>query len=89
MAILTARPNPYEGKPRIVACLLRTDTPYLTFADERPDSAPHNTRVRYAMIGGAYGWLHTSAGDVRFWNSRSGARQGAIRAGYLKESSNG
>ena len=83
--LCTARPDPYEGEPRVVACLLRTDTPYLTFADERPDSAPHNTRIRYAMLGGNYGWLHNSAGDIRFWDSASGARAGMKRAGYPGE----
>ena len=82
MTLQTSRPDPYEGKARVVKCLLRTDTTYLTFADERPDSGPHNTRVRYAMIGGNYGWLHNSSGDIRFWNSYSGARRGMIAAGY-------
>jgi len=82
MAILTKRPDPYEGKPRVIACLLRTDTAYLTFAGERDDSGEHNTRVRFAMIGGNYGWLHNSVGDIRFWSSRSGARHGMKAAGY-------
>jgi len=80
--ICTTRPNPWVSKPRVVACMLRTDTAYLTFADERPDSGPHNTRIRFAMIGGNYGWLHNSAGDIRFWGSRSGAYRGMKRAGY-------
>ena len=80
--IHTSRPDPYEGKPRVIACLLRSDTSYLTFADERKDSAPHNTRIRFAMIGGHYGWLYNSAGDIRFYKSRSGARYAMKRAGY-------
>jgi hypothetical protein len=29
--------------------------------------------VAYSIVGTAYGHIHTSAGDIRFWNSRSGA----------------
>lgn len=74
MPFATSRPDPYSfERPTIVACLLRTDTQFLTFADEREDSNEANTHVRYALAGCAYGWHHNSAGDIRFWNSYSGA----------------
>ncbi len=62
-----------EGEPRVIAVRIRTDTPFLTFAGEREGSTAANTVVRYAIVGTDYGWLHTSAGDKRFWRSRSGA----------------
>jgi hypothetical protein len=34
-------------------------------------------RVLYAVCGTAYGYLHTTAGDVRTWGSYSGARKAA------------
>ena len=82
MKTYTSRPDPYVDKPKVIACLLRTDTTYLTFADERRDSGLHNTNRRFAVIGTNYGWLHNSAGDIRFWSSRSGARYGMKQAGY-------
>lgn len=30
-------------------------------------------RVRYAVCGTDYGWLHTTSGDIRTWDSYSGA----------------
>lgn len=33
--------------------------------------------VRYAVCGTEYGYLHTTAGDVRTWGSYSGARKAA------------
>lgn len=30
-------------------------------------------RVRYAVCGTAYGYIHTTSGDVRTWDSYSGA----------------
>lgn len=35
------------------------------------------TDWRYIVIGTAYGYLHTSGGDVRTWRSYSGARRAA------------
>lgn len=32
---------------------------------------------RYVVIGTNYGYIHTSAGDVRTWNSKSGAYRAA------------
>ena len=75
----TTRPDCRAPRPQVVACLLRTDTPFLTFASDRPDSGPHNTRVRYGIIGLPYGWLYTTAGDIRFWASRSGAARHLAR----------
>ena len=34
---------------------------------------------RYIVIGTAYGYLHTTAGDVRTWRSYSGARRACNR----------
>jgi hypothetical protein len=34
---------------------------------------------RYIVIGTQYGYLHTSSGDVRTWQSASGARKAAKR----------
>ena len=36
-----------------------------------------NGEYRYCVIGTAYGYLHTSAGDVRTWKTASGARRAA------------
>jgi hypothetical protein len=39
--------------------------------------------IKYIVVGTAYGYIHTSAGDIRTWNSYSGARKAArnYRAG--------
>lgn len=34
---------------------------------------------RYVVIGTAYGYWHTSGGDVRTWQTASGARKAAKR----------
>ena len=80
--MFTQRPDPYTTLPRAVACLIRKDTHFLTCADERDDSTPDNCQIRWAMIGGAYGWLHNSSGDIQFYKSRSGIRHAMHRAGY-------
>jgi hypothetical protein len=36
-----------------------------------------NDKLAYCVIGTDYGYIHTSAGDVRVWNSRSGAYKAA------------
>lgn len=56
--------NPREyPKPTIV----RFRTPTSRFSWGPP------TKVLYAVVGTDYGYLHTSGGDVRVWNSYSGA----------------
>jgi hypothetical protein len=35
--------------------------------------------VAYSIVGTVYGHIHTSAGDIRFWNSYSGARRHLAR----------
>ena len=62
-----------SGKPRAIRLVIRNDTDFLTFADGRPDSNASNTKTVYAMIGGDYGWLHTSAGEIRIFKSASSA----------------
>lgn len=37
------------------------------------------TQYRYCVIGTQYGFWHTSGGDVRTWQTASGARQAAKR----------
>lgn len=44
---------------------------------------------RYAIVGTMYGFLHTTAGDVRTWGTYSGAYKAAIKyrnmyANYFK-----
>jgi hypothetical protein len=36
-------------------------------------------RILFAVVGTEYGYLHTSAGDVRTWCSYSGTRKAAIK----------
>ena len=67
--------------PRVVSVALRTDTDYLTFADDGSTCGP--TRKTFAVVGTAYGVARNTAGDIRntveqqgsttFWGSRSGA----------------
>lgn len=42
--------------------------------------------VRFVVIGTAYGYIHTTGGDVRTWRSYSGARrfarQYALHGGF-------
>lgn len=54
------------GKPRIAAFKLR-------YTVERGGYLGYQYRVRYMIIGTEYGYLRTSAGDVRHWKTRSGA----------------
>lgn len=65
-----------EGDTRPVKLALCNNHQYLTFSGEC-DCAPKNDKTKYAVIGTAYGWLHNSAGDIRMWNSASGARRAA------------
>ena len=38
-----------------------------------------NREYRFCVIGTEYGYMHTTAGDVRTWASYSGARKAAQR----------
>ena len=62
-----------SGKPRAIRLVIRNDTDFLTLAGDRPDGNASNTKTVYAMIGGNYGWLHDSAGNIRFFKSASSA----------------
>jgi len=33
--------------------------------------------TKYIVVGTTYGYIHTSSGDIRTWNSYSGARRAA------------
>lgn len=68
--------NSRDSNPRAIKVILCRDVPFLTFVGERADYQGE-TMVKYAVVGTAYGWLHNSAGDIRFWNSASGARRAA------------
>ena len=37
------------------------------------------THYRFCVIGTAYGFWHTSGGDVRTWQTANGARRAAAR----------
>lgn len=68
--------DPRASRPRVVCCLLRTDRQFLTFADDcEGEATDSNTRKRWAICGTDYGWLHNSAGEIRWWGSRSDAVQ--------------
>jgi hypothetical protein len=61
--------HPHEGKPRVVAWIRHwTETSKAGYILRR--QAPV-----YSIVGTDYGWLYNTAGDVRFWNSYSGARR--------------
>lgn len=53
---------------------LRTDTDYLTEANENEPSV-----IKYMIAGTAYGNLRKINGDIRFWKSKSGARKVLIK----------
>lgn len=59
------------GSPRVIACELLANRDFLTWSEGREEPK----KILYAVIGGEYGFVHTSAGDVKFWKSASGARQ--------------
>lgn len=62
-----------SGAPRVVRIVLCDNHGYLTFAGECSCSVQHDYE-RFAVVGTTYGWLHNTAGDIRFWQSESGAR---------------
>lgn len=61
------------GSPRVIRVVLCDNHGYLTFAGECGCSVTHDYE-RFAVVGTAYGWLHSKSGDIRFWKSESGAR---------------
>lgn len=67
-----------EGQPRVVRMVLCDNHGYLTFAGDCGCSIQHDYE-RFAVVGTTYGWLHSTAGDKRFWKSESGARH-ALKA---------
>ena len=73
-----AKVNIREGKPRAARLSLagkRCD--YMTFSGLSDCTLP--PRYLFCVIGTHYGYLHTSAGDIRTWKSASGARKAAKR----------
>lgn len=72
-----------NGSPRVVRIMLcKNHGGYLTFAGECSCSS-HYDYEKYAVVGTAYGWMHDSGGNIRLWNSESGARH-ALKA-YVGE----
>lgn len=65
-------------KPEAARVILCANHDYRTYIDDCACAAKRE-RVRYIVIGTAYGYLHTTAGDMRTWNSRSGAAKAAAR----------
>lgn len=64
------------GKPRAAKLSLAgKHCDYMTFSGQSDCKAP--PRILYCVIGTTYGYLHTSAGDIRTWKSASGARKAA------------
>lgn len=59
-----------KNTPHVKKVRLRTDTQYLTEAQE---NEPHE--IKYVVAGTAYGLLRKTSGDIRFWKSESGARK--------------
>lgn len=62
--------DPQPAAPCVRKVRLRTDTDYLTEANENEPSV-----IRYLIAGTAYGNLRKTNGDIRFWKSESGARK--------------
>lgn len=62
-----------NGSPRVVRVVLCDNHGYLTFAGDCGCSIQHDYE-RFAIVGTTYGWLHNTAGDIRFFKSESGAR---------------
>lgn len=59
-----------RATPHVKKVRLRTDTDFLT---EAKDNEPGE--IKYLVDGTAYGKLHKTNGDIRFWKSESGARK--------------
>lgn len=77
--------NTRAGEPRAARLSLaggRHD--FMTFSGLSDCALPPH--ILYCVIGTSYGYLHTSAGDIRTWKSASGARKAAktyaARGGY-------
>lgn len=70
--------NIRSGGPRAARLSLagkRCD--YMTFSGLSDCTLP--PRYLFCVIGTAYGYLHTSGGDIRTWKTASGARKAAAR----------
>lgn len=48
---------------------------YMTFRGECHCAGEHGKYERFAIVGGEYGFLHSTSGDIRLWKSESGARR--------------
>lgn len=70
--------NTREGNPRAVCISLCANHDYLTFSGDCHCKSK-NEKHTYTIIGTPYGWLHTTAGDIKLWNSASAARAAAKR----------
>ena len=59
-------------KPTVFKVVLDKNAPYFTPYNDslNPNKAP---MVRFAIFGNAYGYLHTTSGQMRLWCSYSGA----------------
>jgi len=62
------------GKPTVFKVVLDKNAPYFTPYNDslNLNKAP---LVRFAIFGNAYGYLHTSSGQMRLWSSYSGAQK--------------
>lgn len=69
---------PHPTTPRVRKVRLRTDTIFLTEAAENEPG-----EIKYAISGTAYGYLHKTNGDIRFWKSESGARKALKKFKHL------
>ena len=73
-------PDVRKGVPRAaILCLCGGRHDFMTFAALCTEHQSASPRKLYCVIGTDYGYLHTSAGDIRTWRSASGARRGAAR----------
>lgn len=60
--------------PKVVRLVLCDNHGYLTYAGECSCSAPHDYE-RFAVVGTTYGYLRSTAGDIRLFKSESSARR--------------
>lgn len=66
--------------PHVVRVQLCTGHGYLTFAgDCQCDRHKVAYVERFVVAGTAYGCLHNTSGNIRFWRSRSGASHAVKR----------
>lgn len=60
--------------PTVVRMAFCKNHDYITLAGECSCSQPKQVRFKFAVVGTTYGYLHSSSGGMRLWNSASGAR---------------